>query len=120
MSAPAVRSECPLRYLVAECITRSAPCSSGRVSTGVAAVESTATSAPTACASSAVAAMSVTVHSGLAGVSIQTSFVVPGRRAACTAVGSVMSMSSTSSPHDVAKFSSQLRRLQYMTFGAST
>ena len=48
---------------------------------------------------SAVAAMSVTVQSGLAGVSIQTSFVVPGRSAACTAAGSVMSMSSTSSPH---------------------
>ena len=37
--APAMRSEWPLRYLVAECMTMSAPCSIGRVSTGVATVE---------------------------------------------------------------------------------
>ena len=41
-SAPATTSEWPLRYLVAECITMSAPSSIGRVSTGVATVESTA------------------------------------------------------------------------------
>jgi hypothetical protein len=64
--------------------------------------------------------MSVTVHSGLAGVSIHTSFVLPGRSAACTAAGSVMSMSSTSRPHWVAKVISQLRSDQYMTLGAST
>ena len=64
--------------------------------------------------------MSVMVQSGFAGVSTQTSFVAPGRMAACTAAGSVMSISSTSSPHDEAKPASQLRRLQYMTFGAST
>ena len=51
--------------------------------------------APAACAIAAVAAMSVTVQSGLAGVSIQTSRVLPGRTAARTAAGSVMSMSST-------------------------
>ena len=38
-SAPATTSEWPLRYLVAACMTMSAPCSSGRVSIGVAAVE---------------------------------------------------------------------------------
>ena len=37
-SAPAIRSEWPLRYLVAECMTMSAPSSIGRVSTGVATV----------------------------------------------------------------------------------
>src|SRR5437763_996417 len=36
-------SEWPLRYLVAECITMCAPSSMGRVRTGVAEVESTAT-----------------------------------------------------------------------------
>ena len=35
-SAPPIRSEWPLRYFVAECITMSAPRSSGRVNTGVA------------------------------------------------------------------------------------
>ena len=119
-SAPATRSEWPLRYLVPACMTMSAPSVSGRVSTGEATVESTATRAPAACAISAVAAMSVTVHSGLAGVSIHTSLVAPGRTEACTAAGSVMSISSTFKPQRVAKFISQLRSDQYMTLGAST
>ena len=38
-SAPAIASEWPLRYLVAECMTTSAPSSSGRVKIGVAQVE---------------------------------------------------------------------------------
>ena len=50
VSVPAITSEWPFRYFVAECMTMSAPSSSGRVSTGVAAVESTATAAPAACA----------------------------------------------------------------------
>ena len=64
--------------------------------------------------------MSVTVHSGLAGVSTHTSLVLPGCTAAFTAAGLVMSISSIFRPHSVAKFISQLRRLQYMTLGAST
>ena len=64
--------------------------------------------------------MSVSVHSGLAGVSTHTSAVLPGRSAACTAAGLVMSMSSTSRPQPVAKVMSQLRSDQYMTCGAST
>ena len=36
--APAIKSECPLRYLVAECMTMSAPSDNGRVSIGVATV----------------------------------------------------------------------------------
>ena len=90
------------------------------MSTGVATVESTASVAPAACAIVAVASMSVTLQSGLAGVSTQTSFVLPGRIAARRAPGSVMSISSTSSPQRVAKVVSQLRSDQYMTCGAST
>ena len=48
VSAPAITSEWPFRYLVAECMTRSAPSASGCVSTGVATVESTASRAPAA------------------------------------------------------------------------
>src|SRR5439155_1032995 len=70
-SAPAMTSEWPLRYLVAECITMCAPSSIGRVSTGVAEVESTATVAPVSRAISVAAAMSVMSQVGFAGVSIQ-------------------------------------------------
>ena len=48
--APATTSEWPLRYLVAECSTISAPSARGRVSTGVDTVELMANSAPAACA----------------------------------------------------------------------
>ena len=105
---------------MAACITRSAPKASGRVSKGVATVESTASKAPAAWAILAVAWMSVMVHSGLAGVSTQTNLVWPGRMAACTAAGLVMSISSTCRPHGVAKVSNQLRSDQYMTLGAKT
>ena len=84
-SAPATTSEWPLRYLVAECMTMSAPSASGRVKIGVETVESTHSSAPAACAMSETAAMSVMVHSGLLGVSIQNRPVSPGRTAARTA-----------------------------------
>ena len=119
-STPAIRSEWPLRYLVPACITMSAPCSIGRVKTGDATVESTASKAPAACAMAAVAAMSVMLHVGLAGVSTHTKRVLPGWIAALTAAGSVMSMSSIFRPQCVAKFISQLRSDQYITFGAST
>ena len=62
-------------YLVAECITMSAPSSSGRVSTGVANVLSTASSTPCRWAHSAQAAMSVIDSSGLPGLSIHSSLV---------------------------------------------
>ena len=119
-STPAIRSLWPPRYLVAACITMSAPSASGCVSTGEPTVESTASFAPAACAMAAVAAMSVMVHSGLAGVSTHTSLVWPGRMAACTTAGSAMSISSIFSPQWVAKFISQLRSDQYITLGAST
>ena len=98
----------------------SAPRVSGRVRIGVPTVESTASSAPAAWAMRAVAAMSVMVHIGLAGVSTQTRRVWPGRIAACTAAGSVMSINSTCRPQWLAKPISQLRSDQYMTRGAST
>ena len=117
---PAITSLCPLRYLVAECMTRSAPSAKGRVRTGVAVVLSTASTAPAAWAISAAPSMSVTDHSGLAGVSIQTSRVRPGITAPFRASSEAASTKSTSSPHDSAKFISQLRSPQYMTLGATT
>ena len=77
--------------------TMSAPSVSGRVWNGEATVESTASRAPAAWAISAAAAMSVTVQSGLPGVSIQTSLVRPGRIAARSASRSSMATKSRSS-----------------------
>ncbi len=120
-SAPAIRSEWPFRYLVAECMTMSAPRSSGRVSTGVAAVESTASFAP---AAFAIARRGRDVRHRPHRVGRRFDPDEPrlarAARAAARAAGSPMSMSSTSSPHCVAKPASQLRSDQYMTFGAST
>ena len=101
-------------------MTMSAPRRSGCVSTGVATVESTASSAPAWCAICAVRAMSVSVHIGLAGVSIHTRRVWPGRIAACTAATSSIVTSSTCRPQSVANPISQLRNDQYMMRGAST
>ena len=81
-----------------ECIETSAPSSSGRWSTGVPHVLSTAQIAPPRCAISATAAMSTTCSSGFDGVSIQTSFVF-GRIAAFTFARCVMSTADTSIPH---------------------
>ena len=97
-SAPATTSECPLRYFVAECTTMSAPCAIGRVRIGVETVESTQSSAPAACAISETAAMSVIVHSGLLGVSIQTMPVLPGWTASRTACRSDVSTKVTEWP----------------------
>ena len=60
------------------------------------------------------------VHRGLAGVSINTSLVLPGCSAPRNPSGSAMSMTSTCKPQCMAKFNSQLRNGQYMTFGTST
>src|SRR3974377_2106666 len=75
--APATTSEWPFRYLVAECTTRSHPKSRGLQRTGVATVESAQTIAPARWARSHTASMSVIVQSGLLGVSIHTSPVLP-------------------------------------------
>ena len=92
----------------------------GRVSTGVATVESTPSSAPALWAMAAIAAMSDTLQVGLAGVSIQTSLVTPGFTAAATWSVWSVSTNSTLRPHCVAKVISQLRRAQYMTFEVTT
>ena len=69
MTAPAIRSECPERNLVADSTTTSAPSAAGRTANGVAKVLSTTSRAPAACASSATAAMSSSLSVGLARVS---------------------------------------------------
>src|SRR5262249_51026384 len=119
-SAPAITSEWPFRYLVAACMTMSAPCSRGRVSIGLAHVESTASTAPAPCAIFATAAKSVIDHSGLAGVSSQMSLAEPGRTEAFTASTSLISTRSTFKPQRTASLVSQLRSDQYMTLGAMT
>ena len=90
-------SEWPLRYLVAECMTMSAPSSSGRCSIGEAKVLSTATSRPCFFAMAAIAAMSTIFSSGLVGVSIQTSLVF-GVIAASNAAASVRSTNENDNP----------------------
>src|SRR5204862_4188311 len=72
---PPVTSECPPRYFVVECMTKSAPSSSGRWTIG-AQVLSHAQIAPAACAISTTAALPVIFMSGLDGVSVQISLVV--------------------------------------------
>ena len=118
--APARTSWWPFRYLVAECMTMSAPSSIGRVSTGVATVLSTTSRAPAACASSAAAAMSVTAQVGLAGVSTQTSRVAPGRSAAAMASTSPVVTKLTSRPQWAACSFSHLGRPKYITSGTTT
>ena len=115
-----MRSLWPFRYLVAECMTRSAPSVSGRVRTGVAAVLSIARRAAALWASSATAAMSAIAQVGLAGVSSQISRVVPGRIAASSAARSLVSTRSTARPQGIANDRSQWRSPQYMTLGAIT
>ena len=97
MSAPPRPSEWPLRYLVVECITMSAPSASGLCSTGDRNVLSTLTSAPCAWAIFATAAMSVSTMSGLLGVSMCTSLVF-GFIAASTAARLLVSTYSISMP----------------------
>jgi hypothetical protein len=76
-------------YLVVECQVMSAPSSIGRCKYGEQNVLSTATSWP-GVRIAAMAAMSITVKSGLVGVSTQKSFVA-GVTAARTASRSFMS-----------------------------
>ena len=71
-TAPPSTSLWPPRYFVELCTTRSAPSSSGRCSTGLAKVLSTATSAPAPCTSSLTASRSTMRRSGLVGDSSQT------------------------------------------------
>ena len=70
-ATPPTMSECPFRNLVAECMTMSAPSSSGRWIQGVAKVLSTTTRIPRPRAAATTAAMSTSFSSGFVGVSIQ-------------------------------------------------
>ena len=101
-------------------LTMSAPSARGRVWTGDAQVESTASFAPARWATSAAPAMSVIVHSGFEGVSTQTNLVRPGRTAAASAPRSSVSTRSTSSPKRRPSVVSQRRKAQYITVGATT
>lgn len=85
-------------YLVVECSTTSAPNSSGFCRYGEAKVLSTTSFAPAVCATSAIAAMSAMLSSGLVGVSIQTTLVL-GRIAARTASTSDTGAGVCSMPH---------------------
>src|SRR5665647_1168169 len=67
MAAPGTPTSCSARYLVTECTTMSAPCTSGCCPRGVAKVLSTATSAPAACAPATRAGRSATSSMGLVG-----------------------------------------------------
>src|SRR5699024_1186010 len=71
---PAVISEWPPKYFVAEYTTRSAPNSSGRLFTGEAKVLSITTSAPYLCARLLIALMSKISRAGFVGVSKNTNF----------------------------------------------
>src|SRR5262249_1286802 len=107
VTTPPVTSEWPPMYLVAEWITRSAPCSSGRQITGGARVESTTSSAPPLCAISASLRRSGTAVVGLAIVSAYT-IGVAGRIAARTASRSEISTKSVSTPNRASMLRSRL------------
>ena len=83
-TTPSVASLWPAMALVAECTTRSTPWSSGRWTRGVANVESTTVIGPLMAPN---ASRSTRSSRGLAGVSANTSTVLPGRTAAVERVG---------------------------------
>ena len=118
--APAMTSEWPFRYLVAECMTMSAPSASGRVRTGVAAVESTASRAPAAWAISAdagdVGDRPERVRGRLDPDELRRARLDRGaQRAEIGRVGEV----DREAPARRVR-GSQLRSAQYITFGATT
>ena len=94
---PPMMSEWPLRYLVVEWTTTSAPSSSGRWLKGEAKVLSTISSAPAPCAISAITRRSQSRIIGLVGVSTWRIRVV-GRSARRTASGSLASTKVKSMP----------------------
>ncbi len=95
-TTPRVASLWPAMALVAECTTRSTPCSRGRWPSGVAKVESTTVTGP---AREPISSRSTRSSRGLAGVSATTRVVFPGRTAAAKAPGSVASTKVTSMPN---------------------
>ena len=106
-------------YLVAECTTRSAPCSRGRQITGGASVESTTSSAPLSCAMSASRCRSAIAVVGLAIVSAYR-MRVEDRIAARTASRSDMSTKSVSTPNRDSTLRSRLYVPPYSAADATT
>ena len=90
-TTPAITSLWPDRYFVADSITRSAPCSSGRHTVGEANVLSTVSSAPCRWATSASAGRSARTQVGLAMVSTWRIRVGAAASGASTASTSVVS-----------------------------
>ena len=82
MTAPAVRSEWPFRYLVALWKHRSNPAASGRKFTGVANVLSMIVTRPSRRPNAAISSSSPTRTSGLVIVSTRNAFVCGVRAAA--------------------------------------
>src|SRR5437660_8449166 len=117
MTAPPTTSECPPRYLVVECTTKSAPCSSGRWLTGVAKVLSTATSAPPRRATTP--ATSTTLSSGLVGLSTQIRRV-SAFSAPATASRSVWSTRSYLRPQRLSTLSTSRNVPPYRSPGSTT
>jgi hypothetical protein len=68
----------------------------------------------------AAVAISVIVHGGFAGLSIQISLVRPGCTAAASSSVALASTKSTTTPRSAAEPFSQLRSPQYMSCGATT
>ena len=110
IATPPTMSEWPFRNFVAECMTMSAPSSSGRWIQGVAKVLSTTTRMPRLRAVSATAAMSTRRRSGFVGVSIQIIFVF-GRIAAAAASGCDRSANVKSSAAERRRTRSNSRKL---------
>ncbi|MBT9134286.1 MAG: hypothetical protein DDT38_01017 [Firmicutes bacterium] len=96
--APAVTSECPFKYFVRLSITRSAPHSLGRQSTGLAKVLSTISGMPKPRLTAARRDKSATFIRGLEIVSTKISLVL-GRMASSTLATFSASTKVTSMPH---------------------
>ena len=94
---PPSASPCPETHLVVVCSTRSAPCSSGRITTGLKKVLSITRSAPASCAIFASAGRSLIRIHGFESTSAKMMRVF-GRIAAFTAARSVIATGVTSMP----------------------
>ncbi len=95
-ATPPTLSECPLRNLVVEWTTMSAPSARGRWKNGLMKVLSTTRTAPWRCATPASARMSHIFISGFVGVSIQSRSNRPASFS--NASGSVASTKANSTP----------------------
>ncbi len=116
---PPTTSECPLMYLVVECITMSTPNSIGRCRYGDRNVLSQIVMMLCFFAIDTIAAMSTTLSSGLLGVSIQMPFVA-GVTDASTLLASVMSTKVNEIPLSFKNLSKSRNVPPYRSAGAMT